>query len=131
MGDGAYMAAQGKRKGGVSNFMFYTPLPEPTPVLAAEETTDSTATDSTALATAAQETDSEQTSSSTSNPEESEASSPKKTRVTDDTPEPGTVKGYITIVGGFVTQPCEKFLNDISNDWAQMPSCRATTTNTT
>ena len=118
--DSTYMTAQGKRKGGVSNFMFYTPLPEPTPVLAAEETTDSTATDSTALATAAQETDSKQTSSSTGNPEESEASSPKKnTWVTDDTPEPGTVKGYSIIVGGFVERGlADKFLNDIANDWA-------------
>ena len=89
------------------------------PVLAAEETTDSTATDSTALATAAQENDSEQTSSSTSNPEESEASTKKNTWVTDDTPEPGTVKGYSIIVGGFVERNlAENFLNDISNDWA-------------
>ena len=118
--DSTYMAAQGKRKGGVSNLMFYTPLPEPTPVLAAEETTDSTATDSTALATAIQETDSELTSSSTGNPEESEASTPKKnTWVTDETPEPGTVKGYSIIVGGFVERNlAENFLNDISNDWA-------------
>lgn len=118
--DSTYMAAQGKRKGGVSNFMFYTPLPEPTPVLAAEETTDSTATDSTALAITAQESDLEQTSSSTSNPEESDASTPKKnTWVTDDTPEPGTVKGYSIIVGGFVERGlADKFLNDISNDWA-------------
>lgn len=118
--DSTYMAAQGKHKGGVSNFMFYTPLPEPTLVLAAEETTDSTATDSTALSTAAQESDSEQTSSSTSNPEESEVSTPKKnTWVTDETPEPGTVKGYSIIVGGFVERGlADKFLNDIANDWA-------------
>ena len=118
--DSTYMAAQSKRKGGVSNFIFYTPLPEPTPVLAAEETTDSTATYSTALATADQKTNSEQTSSSTSNPEESDASTPKKnTWVTDETPEPGTVKGYSIIVGGFVERNlAENFLNDISNDWA-------------
>ena len=118
--DSTYMAAQGKRKGGVSNFMFYTPLPEPTPVLAAEETTDSKATDSTALATAIQETDSELTSSSTANKEQSEtATSKKNTWVTDETPEPGTVKGYSIIVGGFVERNlAENFLNDISNDWA-------------
>ncbi len=118
--DSTYMAAQGKRKGGVSNFMFYTPLPEPTPVLAAEETTDSTATDSTGLATATQETDSGQTSSSTSDTEQSETATPKRnTWVTDETPEPGTVKGYSIIVGGFVERNlAENFLNDISNDWA-------------
>ena len=118
--DSTFMAAQGKRKGGVSNFMFYTPLPEPTPVLAAEETTDSTATDSTALATATQETDSGQTSSSTSDTEQSETATPKRnTWVTDETPEPGTVKGYSIIVGGFVERNlAENFLNDISNDWA-------------
>ena len=118
--DSTFMAAQGKRKGGVSNFMFYTPLPEPTPVLAAEETTDSTATDSTALATATQETDSGQISSSTSDTEQSETATPKRnTWVTDETPEPGTVKGYSIIVGGFVERNlAENFLNDISNDWA-------------
>ena len=118
--DSTYMAAQGKRKGGVSNFMFYTPLPEPTPVLVAEKTTDSTATDSTDLATATQETDSGQISSSTSDTEQSETATPKKnTWVTDETPEPGTVKGYSIIVGGFVERNlAENFLNDISNDWA-------------
>ncbi|REJ62364.1 MAG: hypothetical protein DWQ21_06925, partial [Bacteroidetes bacterium] len=123
--DSTYMAAQGKRKGGVSNFMFYTPLPEPTPVLAAEETTDSTATDSTALATATEETNSEETETSTATEKTTTASTtktatPKKnTWVTDDTPEPGTVKGYSIIVGGFVERNlAENFLNDISNDWA-------------
>ena len=121
--DSTYMAAQGKRKGSVSNFMFYTPLPEPTPVLAAEETTDSTATDSTALATTAQETDTTETSretEETTTGSNTKTATPKKnTWVTDETPEPGTVKGYSIIVGGFVERGlADKFLNDISNDWA-------------
>jgi hypothetical protein len=103
--------------------MFYTPLPEPTPILAAEETTDSTATDSTALASAAQEADATETSTGT---EETTTASTSKTAtlktntwVTDETPEPGTVKGYSIIVGGFVERSlADKFLNDIANDWA-------------
>ena len=121
--DSTFMAAQGKRKGGVSNLMFYTPLPEPTPVLAAEETTDSTATDSTALATTAQETDTTETSretEETTTGSNTKTATPKKnTWVTDETPEPGTVKGYSIIVGGFVERGlADKFLNDIANDWA-------------
>ena len=125
--DSTFMAAQGKRKGSVSNFMFYTPLPAPTPVLAAEETADSTATDSTAIAATGQETDttiatSEITSEASTNtqPSTKATTQPKKnTWVTDNTPEPGTVKGYSIIVGGFVERNlAENFLNDISNDWA-------------
>jgi hypothetical protein len=114
--DSTFMAAQGKRKGDVSNFMFYKPLPEPTPVLAAEETTDSTATDSTALASTTQETDTTETATAST----TKTATPKKnTWVTDETPEPGTVKGYSIIVGGFVERGlADRFLKDISNDWA-------------
>ena len=121
--DSTYMAAQGKRKGGVSNFMFYTPLPEPTPVLAAEETTDSTATDSTVIATTSQETDKNETSAPTEEATTASttktSTSEKNTWVTDEIPEPGTVKGYSIIVGGFVERNlAENFLNNIANDWA-------------
>ena len=117
--DSTYMAAQGKRKGGVSNFMFYTPLPEPTPVLAAEETTDSTATDSTAIAVTGEEADATLASEEAQPSTKATAQSKKNTWVTDETPEPGTVKGYSIIVGGFVERNlAENFLNDISNDWA-------------
>ena len=125
--DSTFMAAQSKRKGGVSNFMFYTPLPTPTPVLVAEETADSTATDSTAIAATGQETDatlaaSETTSEASTNTQPSikATAQPKKnTWVTDNTPEPGTVKGYSIIVGGFVERNlAENFLRDIANDWA-------------
>ena len=118
--DSTYMAAQGKRKGGVSNFMFYTPLPEPTSVLAAEETIDSTATDSTAIVAATeQEADATLASEETQPSSKATAQSKKNTWVTDETPEPSTVKGYSIIVGGFVERNlAENFLNDISNDWA-------------
>ena len=118
--DSTYMAAQGKRKGGVSNFMFYTPLPEPTPALVAEETTDSTATDSTAIAAATeQETDATLASEETQPSTKATAQTKKNTWVTDETPEPGTVKGYSIIVGGFVERNlAENFLQNIANDWA-------------
>lgn len=127
--DTTFMAAQSKRKGGVSNFMFYTLLPKPTPVQVVEETTDSTAMDSTALATVAEETDRAEdkdetitlvTTEETTTASISEAKATKKnTWVTDDTPEPGTVKGYSIIVGGFVERGlADKFLNQITKDWA-------------
>ena len=116
--DSTFMAAQSKRKGGVSNFMFYTPLPEPTPLLVAEETTDSTATDSTAIAATGQETDATLASEETQPSTKATAQPKKNTWVTDNTPEPGTVKGYSIIVGGFVDRNlAENFLQDIANDW--------------
>ena len=121
--DTTFMAAQSKRKGGVSNFMFFTPLPRPTPVQVVEETTDSTAMDSTALAAVVEEIDGALTSGpteETTTASTSKATAPKKnTWVTDDTPEPGTVKGYSIIVGGFIERGlANKFLNEITKEWA-------------
>jgi len=121
--DTTFMAAQSKRKGGVSNFIFYTPLPKPTPAQGVEETTDSTVMDSTALAAVVEEIDGAITSDpaeETTTASISEATAPKKnTWVTDDTPEPGTVKGYSIIVGGFIERGlANKFLNEITKEWA-------------
>lgn len=121
--DTTFMAAQSKRKGGVSNFIFYTLLPKPTPAQVVEETTDSTAMDSTALTAVVEETDEAITSGpteETTTASISEATAPKKnTWVTDDTPEPGTVKGYSIIVGGFIERGlADKFLNEITKEWA-------------
>ena len=121
--DTTFMAAQSKRKGGVSNFMFYTLLPKPTPVQVVEETTDSTAMDSTALAAVVEEIDGAIASDPTEEKTTasiSEATAPKKnTWVTDNTPEPGTVKGYSIIVGGFIERGlADKFLNEITKEWA-------------
>ena len=121
--DTTFMAAQSKRKGGVSNFMFYTLLPKPTPVQVVEETTDSTAMDSTALAAVVQEIDgaiASDPTEETTTASISEATAPKKnTWVTDETPEPGTVKGYSIIVGGFIERGlADKFLNEITKEWA-------------
>ena len=52
LNDTTFMAAQAKRKGGVANFMFYSPLQKPKAAPLAVETVDSTATDSTAIAAA-------------------------------------------------------------------------------
>ena len=121
--DTTFMAAQSKRKGGVSNFMFYTLLPKPTPVQVVEETTDSTAMDSTALAAVVEEIDgaiASDPTEETTTASISEATAPKKnTWVTDDTPAPGTVKGYSIIVGGFIERGlADKFLNEITKEWA-------------
>ena len=116
--DTTFMAAQSKRKGGVSNFMFYTLLPKPTPVQVVEETTDSTA-----LAAVVEEIDgaiASDPTEETTTASISEGTAPKKnTWVTDDTPEPGTVKGYSIIVGGFIERGlADKFLNEITKEWA-------------
>lgn len=129
LNDTTFLASQAKRKGGVANFMFYSPLQKPKAEPLAVETVDSTATDSTAIAAA--ETGSEATDNDEATvTEEAEtttvatttkpASKPKKnTWVTDNTPEPGTVKGYSIIVGGFVERKlADNFLDKISNDWA-------------
>ena len=121
--DTTFMAAQSKRKGGVSNFMFYTLLPKPTPVQVVEEITDSTAMDSTALAAVVEEIDgaiASDPTEETTTASISEATAPKKnTWVTDDTPEPGTIKGYSIIVGGFIERGlADKFLNEITKEWA-------------
>lgn len=121
--DTTFMAAQSKRKGGVSNFMFYTLLPKPTPVQVVEETTDSTAMDSSALVAVVEEIDgaiASDPTEETTTASISEATATKKnTWVTDDTPEPGTVKGYSIIVGGFIERGlADKFLNEITKEWA-------------
>ena len=133
LNDTTFMAAQAKRKGGVANFMFYSPLQKPKSAPLAVETVDSTATDSTATdstALAATETESTTATGETATAEENETESvaatatpapkPKKnTWVTDNTPEPGTVKGYSIIVGGFVERNlADNYLDKISNDWA-------------
>ena len=126
LNDTTFMAAQAKRKGGVANFMFYSPLQKPKAEPLAVETVDSTVTDSTALAA----TETENTADESTAMEDGETASvatttkpvskPKKnTWVTDNTPEPGTVKGYSIIVGGFVERNlADNYLDKISKDWA-------------
>ena len=129
LNDTTFMAAQAKRKGGVANFMFYSPVQKPKAAPLAAETVDSTATDSIAIAAAETEseatdnneaTDTEEAETTTVATTTKPASKPKKnTWVTDNTPEPGTVKGYSIIVGGFVERKlADNFLDKISNDWA-------------
>ena len=109
--DTTFMTAQGKRKGSVSNFMFYAKLPQPD---AAEESPTASAEE---IAVAPTASEPEKTSTEVSTNEAT--STKKKTFVTDNTPAPGTVQGYSLIVGGFTElSPAKKYLNSIANDWA-------------
>ena len=121
--DSTAMISQSKRKGEAASFIFYTiPAPEPVVEAVAIELTDTATADSTLVGT---ETLGEESNSSTEaeviEAESTTSVATKKANtkwVTDDSPAPGSTKGFSLIVGGFMDlENAEVFLEGISG-WA-------------
>ncbi len=121
--DSTAMISQSKRKGDAASFIFYTiPAPEPVVEAVAIELTDTATADSTLVGT---ETLGEESDPSTETElTETESTTSVATKkantkwVTDDSPAPGSTKGFSLIVGGFMDQEnAEVFLEGITG-WA-------------
>jgi hypothetical protein len=127
LNDTTLMAAQSKKKGGVANFNFYSPMPKPKSLVSTAKDLDTTDNENMAMLDSDENTgdlantNNNQVVSTEENGglEGSKNSAAKTSWVTDHEPAARNNRGFSLIVGGFIEKELAyQFLDRISNDWA-------------